>query len=875
MISNMAAKKEKPPKIPGWIFSRFADSEEKSTISGDMEEYYYEVLEEKGSLRARLWFWRQVFCSGPVLLKNTIYWGGVMFKNYFVIALRNMKKNKGFAFINIAGLAIGLTIFALLSLYIQFELSYDRFHKNIDRMYRVEQILDQGTYKEPSAGCPTPLSKVLVADFSEIEEVSRVIQGGSSLFRTDQDKAIRVQNIFFVDNSFFKIFTFPLLRGSQNSALKDPHSIVITEKLARSLFGEQNPLGKAIQAGWGSDVMVSGVVADVPANSHIDFDMLVSASTLEALNGEATFTRWFDNWVPVYVLLESEKSPQGLDAKLQFMLKKYQGERSKNELYLRPVSKIHLYSHVNHEIGVNGSIRNVYVFAAIALFVLIIACINFINLTTARSTDRAREVGLRKVSGAHKTSLMQQFIGESVFIAFIAMVIAIGLMFILLPEFDRIVNRNLRIDFIGNWIFSVGLVAVALLIGVFSGIYPALVLSSFQPARVLKGSVTRGARNTVLRKSLVVLQFFISVALIIGTIVILQQVHYFLNKDLGYSSQQVLAIPIDSATSSKINAFRDEILRNPNVVNAGTSDYMPYSSTNWTRVTWEGATDGDAMKVNVNYVDENLIPTYEMTIIMGREFSRDMRVSEENEVILNESAAKRIGWEDPIGKRILYNVDYRSRSVGGATVVGIVKDYHFLSLHNAITPLMMRLIPRESYGRTLSVKVSAQNIPETLGYIENKFSEVFPDKVFSFRFLDEDFRQMYLEEQKAGQVIFYLAALAIFIACLGLFGLASYATKQRTKEIGIRKVIGASVANISILLTKEFALLMGLANLLAWPAAYFIMRQWLQNFPYRINLQVWVFIVSSAVACLIALATISYQSIRAALANPADSLRYE
>lgn len=872
----MAVKRVKPPKIAGWVFSRFADSVEKSTISGDLEEYFFEVVQEKGRLRAQLWFWKQILCSSIMLFKNSIYWGGVMFKNYLIIALRNMKKNKGFAFINIAGLAIGLTIFALLSLYIQFELSYDRFHINNDRMYRVEQILDQGTYKEPDVGCPTPLSQVLVTDFPEIEEVSRVIQGGSGLFRTDQDLTLRVRDIFFVDNSFFKIFTFPLQKGNQETVLNDLYSIVITEKLARSLFGDEDPLEKTIQADWGADLKVDGVVSEVPANSHIEFDMLVSASTLEALNGEATFTRWFDNWVPVYILLRPDKSSEALDEKLRFMLKKYQGERSKNELYLRPVSKIHLYSHINHEIGVNGSIKNVYIFSAIALFVLIIACINFINLTTARSTDRSREVGLRKVSGAHKSSLMRQFIGESVMIAIIAMILAVVLLSILLPEFNRIVNRDLRVDFIGNWLFSLGLIAVTLLVGGLSGIYPAVVLSSFQPVRVLKGRISSGGRNTILRKSLVVLQFFISVALIIGTVVILQQVNYLLHKDLGYNSEQVLAIPIGSATQqSKIDAFRNEILRNQNVVNAGNSDYMPYSSTNWTRVTWEGATEGELMKVNVNYVDENLISTYGMTIVKGRGFSKNMRSSDENEVIINETAAKRIGWKEPIGKRILYNVDYRSRTVGGATVVGIVKDYHFLSLHNTITPLMMRLIHQEDYGSTMSVKISTQDIPGTLGFIENKFAEVFPEKVFSFRFLDEDFRQMYLEEQKAGRVIFYLAVLAICIACLGLFGLASYATKQRTKEIGIRKIIGASVTNITVLLTKEFVWLMSLANLLAWPVAYYGMRQWLQNFPYRIDIQFWVFIASGVGALLIALATVFFQSIKAALANPADSLRYE
>ncbi len=865
----------KPPKVASRLFARFEDSEEKSTVSGDMEEYFYEIAQQKGSAKARRWFWRQVMLASPVLVRNSIYWGGVMFKNYLIIALRNIKKTKGFAFINIAGLAIGLAVFALISLYIQFELSYDRFHENIDRMYRVEQILDHGTYKEPSAGCPTPLSQVLPADFPEIEKVTRVIQGNSRLFRTEKDTTVRARSIFFVDNSFLDIFTFPFLKGTRESALEAPFSAVITEELARGLFGGENPLGKTLKTDWGSDLKIDGVVDEVPANAHFDFDMLVSAATLRAINGEATFTRWFDNWVPLYVMLRPGHSFEALNEKIRFLLKKYQGERSKNELYLRPVAQIHLHSQVNHEIGVNGSIKNIYIFSAIALFVLVIACINFVNLTTARSADRAREVGLRKVSGAHKSALMRQFIGESVITAFIALIIAVVLLIILLPEFNAIVNRDLEAGLTGNWLFTVGLIVVAITVGGLSGIYPSFVLSSFQPAQVLKGPVSTGARNTLLRKSLVVFQFFISVALIIGTVVILQQVDYLLYKDLGYNSEHVLALSLGRTTASKIDAFRNEILRDPNVLDAATSDYMPYASTNWTNVLWEGAVVGELIKINVNYVDENLISTYGMTVIDGRGFTEGMRGSKENAVILNETAAQKIGWEEPIGKRLLYNVDYRSRSVGGATVVGIVKDYHFLSLHSTITPLMMRLMPKESYGGNMSIKISGLEIPATLGSIERKFTQIFPENEFEFRFLDEDFNQMYLEEQKAGRVIFYLALLAIVIACMGLFGLATYTTKQRTKEIGIRKVIGASVTNITVLLTKEFIGLMVLANLLAWPVAYYVMRQWLQNFPYRISLHIWVFAASSATAIFIALATLCYQSVKASLANPADSLRFE
>jgi putative ABC transport system permease protein len=798
-----------------------------------------------------------------------------MLKNYLTIALRNLRRHKIISFINIAGLAIGLAMFMLIALYIQHELSFDKFHENGDRICRVEQILDHKTYKETSAGCPAALSKVLIADFPEFEAVSRVILGGDFLLVLSDNQKIS-QRSFYADSAFFKIFSFPGIKGDLTTALDAPYSVVLTQTVAEKIFGEQDPLGKTVRfLNSDQDYKVTGVIQDVPHNSHFTFDLLISSVSISAGRDRDPFESWHDNWVPLYVLLHAEQPWQNTSEKIQFALQKYQGEQSRHELYLRPLSRIHLYADVRHEFALIGSIKNIYIFSAIAIFVLIIAGINFMNLTTARAADRAQEVGLRKVSGAQRTSLVKQFLGESIFMAFMAMLFAVILMKILLPEFNRIVNRDLFLSFLENWPFALWLLFITLLVGLLSGIYPAFVLSSYKPANVLKGSFSSGSRNVFLRKTLVVLQFFISVTLISGTMIILQQVNYLLHKDLGYNTEQILIVHAGSTDLGTYRVFKHQISQNPKVIHVATADYMMHSSDNWTRVSWEGAAEGEWMKINVNYIDEDIIETYGMTMVKGRAFSKEYGSDRGNVVILNEAAAREISWEEPVGKNIRFWGDYKLRDAGPKEVVGVVKDYHFLSLHNPVTPLMLRLFPEDMSGWNVSVKVSGQDIPKTIAFIENAFKGLFPEDVFSYRFLDEDFNRMYSEERKSGKVILYLTLLAMFIACLGLFGLASYATKQRTKEIGIRKVIGATVPHIMWLLNSEFLKLTVLGCILAWPVAYFMMAKWLQNFPYRVSIQWWVFLLSSIAACVVALLSISYQSIKSATANPVDSLRYE
>jgi len=797
-----------------------------------------------------------------------------MLNNYLKLAFRNIRQHKVFSFINITGLAIGLAMFVLIGRYIHFELSFDRFHDNIDRICRVEQIIDHNGPKERLATGPEPLSGVLALDFSEIEEVSRVIGGGTISIILKGDQQVQ-ERAFFADSAFFKIFSFPWKKGDPETALDAPYSVVLTESVAQKVFGQDEAVGKTLRFGDDNDYKVTGLIADVPDNSHIMFDVLISALTIGAGREIDPFSSWANNWVPVYVLLGPQQNVAAVNEKIRFSLKKYQGEQSENELILRPLSRIHLHADVNSEFALVGSIKNIYIFSAIALFVLVIAGINFMNLTTARSADRAREVGLRKVSGAQRSSLIRQFLGESIFTAVLAMLAAVVLTRLFLPEFNRIVNRQLSLSFGQDWMFFLGLLGVTLIVGFLSGIYPAFFLSAFQPVSVLKGRYSSGSRNVLLRKALVVFQFFISVVLISGTIVILQQVNFLLHKDLGYNTDQMLTFPSGSLERSRHRVFQDQILQNPNVLSVATSDYMVHSSTNWTRVSWEGAEQNQWIKMNVNYIDEDLIETYSMNIVKGRGFSREFGAEKGHVVILNEAAVKVIGWDDPVGRNIRYFGDYKLGNLGDVEVVGVAEDFHFLSLHNPVTPMMLRLYPEDVSGWNVSVKISGQDIPAAIAFIERKYQEFFPEEIFSYRFLDEDFERMYQEERKSGKVILYLAGLAIFIACLGLFGLASFATKQRTKEIGIRKVVGASVGNVTWLLNSQFLKLTLWGCVLAWPLAYYIMYRWLQNFLYRTPLQIWVFGLAGLAAVAVALLTVSYQSIRAATVNPSESLRSE
>jgi len=870
--------KRRPPRPASWLLALILRSENRPPILGDYEEMYDNLLRERGPAAAGSWYWSQTLKSLPMFIANQVFGSVAMFRNYAKIAWRNILKNKGHSVLNIAGLAAGLAAFLLISAYVWFESSFDRFHDKAGRIARVEQILDHGDRKEATAGLPAPVAKIL--DFPEVEDFTRFC-GVFPLLLTAGDRKVPVEKTLVADGGIFRVFSFPLSKGNPESALRSPNSVVLTAGLARKLFGDADPLGRvvgAVNAQLGNktvDVIITGVIDDIPPNSHLQFEMLMSESTLVPIFGEDVFNGTGDNWAQFYVLLRPGSSLSGLDERLRFALKRIQGETSSHQLYLRPLTRLHLTADVTYEIGVIGSLKSVRLFAAVALFVLLIAGINFVNLTTARSASRAKEVGLRKVCGAGRSSLVQQFLSESVLTISLAAGLALFLVRLIHPAFRNLLGRDLRTPFFENPAWLLGFLVLILLVGGLAGLYPAFILSSFRPVRTLKGILSSGSRNATLRKSLVVLQFVLSTGLIIVTCGVLQQVRYLLNKDLGFRGNQVLVLPLSQPDAAKFRVFRTELLKNPRLLGVCNSDYLPYDSTNWTGTHWEGGPQETELTINNNYVDEDFIATYKMTMVEGRGFSREFPADRGTAAIINETAARAMSWKDPIGKKLYYGGDYRGGRSSAATVVGIVKDFHLRSLHYAVTPFVMFLLPEGEAGKFISVKVSPEELPRTLAFLEDVFRQAFPDELWSFRFAEEDFQRMYQAERRTSRILSSFGLLAVLIACLGLFALASFSIRQRTKEIGVRKVLGAQASRIAWLLAREYIVLVAVANLVAWPAAYTVLRGWLQNYPYRTGLQLWIFAAAGLTGMILALMTVGFHSIRAASETPVKSLRYE
>ncbi|MEW6368759.1 MAG: ABC transporter permease [Acidobacteriota bacterium] len=801
--------------------------------------------------------------------------------NYAKVGLRNMRRHLGYTLINVFGLAAGLTVFLVIGLYVRLELSFDRFHEKSDRIVRIEQIVDDGNSRKATASLPATVISIL--DFPEIEDVTRFCGVFPFLLRTADGRKLQVERTLISDEGLFRVFSFRLKKGDPRTALRAPNSVVLTEGLAKRFFGDTEPLGKVLRASNPQlregdqtlDVQVTGILEEVPADSHLSFEMILSESTLEDFFGPEVFTDTTSNFTQFYILLRPGESVSALDAKLRSGLKRLQGGQSRNELYLRPLTQIHLCADVTEEIGVIGSIKRVRLFSIVALFVLLIAVINSVNLSTARSAHRAKEVGLRKVSGAQRTALVTQFLCESILTTFVASGLALVLMLVMRPLFPALLGQNLRIPFLDEPIWLAGIALLAMVVAVLSGLYPALVLSSFHPIRVLKGTMSSGYRNPILRKSLVVIQFFISISMIIATVVVLQQVSYLTSKDLGFRSDQVITIPLNQINAVQTEVFRAELMKNPHILNVCSSDYLPYDSINWTGTSWEGAAPGTEISINNNYVDEDFMSTYQMKLVRGRGFQEVSRAEAVSAAIVNETAAKAMGWDEPIGKRLYYGGDYRSESNREIRVVGVVKDFHLRSLHFAITPLVMFLLPENTTGSNISIKISPEQIPSTVAFIQKAFRKSFPDEAYSYHFVNEDFQRMYRTERDTARGLSSLGILAVLMACLGLFGLASFTMQQRTREIGVRRALGATALRITWLLTGEYLVLIAIANFLAWPVAHIYVSAWLEEFPYRISPQLWVFVAAGLAGAILAVGSVGLHSIKAARANPVDALRHE
>ncbi|MCI0695026.1 ABC transporter permease [candidate division KSB1 bacterium] len=813
-----------------------------------------------------------------------------MFKNYLKIAARNLLKHKAYSLINVLGLAIGMACCILILLYVQNELSYDRHHQKAERIYRVASDHKFGGNHFQMAVSPAPMAEALVRDFPEVESAARFRGYGSFLVKKEGEQNFKEERVIFADNAIFDIFTIPLLGGDAKGALTAPNTVVISQSTAKKYFGESNPVGQSLLFDNTAVYKITGVFADMPDNGHFHFDFIAALISMD----ESRNSLWISNNFRTYLLLKAGGQPATLEAKFPEMVRKYAGPQVQEFLgasfeamvqqgnqirfYLQPVRDIHLHSDLSVEFEPNSNINYVYIFSAIAFFILLIACINFMNLATARSASRAKEVGIRKVVGSYRRQLVGQFLAESIFLSVIALMLALVLVELILPAFNNLAEKQLQTFYFGNWPLLAALIGITLLVGVVAGSYPAFVLSSFKPVSVLKGAKSAGARSSRLRSALVVFQFAASVILIVGTIIIKNQLHYIQNKNLGFNKEQVIVLHDAYALGEKLEAFKNEAMRNPSMISATVSGYLPVSSNRSDTGFWpEGQRASDnPVSMQIWSADYGYIETMGMEIVAGRNFSETFG-ADSSAVILNEKAAKMFGFGDPIGKKIFTwgftpgrGVD-RDRIIP-YTVIGVVKDFHFASLKENIGALGLRL------GRNrglMSFRFKVENVAALIAFLENKWKEFAPDQPFAYSFLDERFSNMYRAEQKVGEVFSVFAGLAIFTACLGLFGLASFMAEQRTKEVGIRKVLGATAVNVTALLSKDFVKLVLVANLIAWPVAWYAMNRWLQDFAYRVNISWWIFALAGGLALLIALLTVSTQAIKAALANPVQALRYE
>jgi putative ABC transport system permease protein len=796
-----------------------------------------------------------------------------LFKNYIKVAARNLRKYKTYSFINIFGLAIGMAVCLLILLFVRDELSYDRYHENSDRIYR---LITEFSIKEKDtleAITSPPMGPALAADFPEVLSITRFYRA------FDQEVLIRFQEkmfyenlIFFADQSVFDIFTFPLAKGNPRAALEEPYSVVITEEMAEKYFGHEDPLGKTLTFNNKDDYKITGVMKKIPSNSHFRFDFLASFSTLNHFQS-IPLDDWGSCALYTYLLLAKGYSPQDLEKKLPSFLKKYASQITfLKSLYVQPLTDIHLHSNLLNEIEPNSDMAYIYIFSAVAFIILLIACINFVNLSTAKHANRAKEVGMRKVLGAYRNQIVRQYLGESVFLTFAALPLSLLLVELFLPVFNKLVGKNISVGFIDNLYFLLAVIGFTIFVGVVSGIYPALFLSSFQPIKVLRGFRSGSARQLI-RSALVLAQFALSIILITCTVVISNQLRYIQNKKLGFDREHVVVIPLkEKQILLKSQSLKNELLRNPNILRISVASDVPgRSGVNSNRFIPEGFEATGGLFIKNMRVDYDFLETLGVEIKEGRNFSKDFETDISEAFILNEAAVERIGWDQPIGKKLEWHAG-RDRSKKG-TVIGIIKDFHYESLNRKIEPLVLHIWP-PSFQYCL-IRIRPGDIQGTLDFIQQRWKELAPDFPFIYSFLDEDFGRLYKSEQKLSRIFACFSAFSIFVACLGLFGLALFAAEQRTKEIGIRKVLGASAARIALLLSREFTKWVLLANVIAWPVAYFAMSRWLQNFAYRINFGIGIFLLSALIAFVVALATVSYQAIKAALANPVEALRYE
>ncbi|GAB3963200.1 ABC transporter permease [Spirosoma harenae] len=880
-----------PPRWADRLLEWFVAPHLLEYVQGDLHEDFHKQVARVGLARARrAYIWAVLHCLTPFFAKrptpepfynsNNEYPKLLftdMLSNYLTIAFRNLWRHKAFTAINIVGLAVGLATCLLIVLFVLHELSYDRYHANADRLYRMTLNSRLGESDFHYAYTSEPAGKALLDECPAVETVTRLRDDGDMLVKHDHD-TFKEERVAFVDSNFFSFFTIPLRKGNVANALVEPKTVVLTETTARKYFGEADPIGKTLSMGNLGLFRVTGICADIPSNTHFHYDMFGSFSSVNQ------GAKWVASGAYVYLMIREGATIRQVEAQSQGFVRKYVAPEIKEFLGLslpeflqkgnrlsfdfQPVTGIHLYSDLDNELEPNSSINYVYVFSAIALFILLLACINFMNLSTAGSAGRSKEVGIRKVMGSVRKQLVSQFLAESVLLTMLALLLALGLVLLLLPGFNALAGKQFSLGDIFNSQILSGVLLTCLIIGLLAGSYPAFVLSSFKPITVLNGKAQASLRSGWLRNTLVTGQFVVSIGMIIATIVANQQVRFIQNKKVGFDKEQVLVLHDTQVLGSKLTAFRDELAKLSPVVRVALAGFLPAGPSRQSQdgiKFRDGAGTGNHLS-KTYFVDEDYLPTLGIQLTQGRNFSKAFS-SDHSAALINEAAVRAYGFKKPIGQQLSTVGDGRRTY----TVVGVVKDFHFESMHQRIAPLIL------FYGGDngqLALRIQTDDIPSLLQTIEQRW-KAETDSPFVYSFLNERFNTMYQSDQRTGRLVGVFAGLAVLIACLGLFGLAALTTHQRTKEIGVRKVLGASVASIVTLLLTNYLKLIFIALAIASPIAGYAMSQWLGDFAYKIDLSWWIFVLAGGLAIAIAILTVSYQAIKAALVNPVKSLRTE
>jgi putative ABC transport system permease protein len=808
-----------------------------------------------------------------------------MFKNFLASAFRNLLRNKFYTLLNILGLSIGLAAFIFILLYVRDEITYDRHNLKHERIYRIESDFNISNRHDLFAIVPVPMGPAFKLEFPEVEAFTRLNEVGNALFRYG-DKEYYEDHFYFADSNIADVFTINFLSGSPEHALSEPFTMVITEKIALKYFGDKNPIGEMIQTGSGKSYKVTAVIENQPFNSHLRYDALLSVASLEEIIGRDNFNNmepisFWNIGVYTFILVNESSNMQSIVDKFPAFYDKYMkpiGEQINASFALRytPLAGTHFTQGLGAELP-SGNMAYVYIFTAVAFFILLLATINYMNMATARSANRAREVGMRKVVGAYRNQLITQFLSESVIMAGIALIIALCVVFILLPDFNQLSGKSLEFSLFTQP-FVIGMVLlITLLVGIISGSYPSFYLSSFIPMTVLRGTASKsGKKSGFLRRVLVVIQFFIAIIMIIGTIVVSGQLRFLRNTDLGFKKDNLLVMEMqDSTFRSKAETFKNELLQNPDIISATNSTGVP-GEINWIQVLRVEREDEMAeMALILAQTDYDFVKTMGMEIVKGRDFDRNMGTDKTEAVLINETGVKTLGWEDdPIGKKLQYGFDLQGDPGRIMKVIGVVKDFHYRSLHNKIEPIIFFLSPEPRFMMTVRLKEGKEK--EALNFIEDKWNSFGAGRPFDYRYVTQILEGQYEGEQKIGVIFNIATIITIFIALLGLLGLSSFVTEQRTKEIGIRKILGASVGSILQLLYKEFVLLILIAFVFAVPVAWWRLDIWLNDsFIYHTSLNWIYFVLAGLLAFVVGMLTISFYIVRAATSNPVDAVKWE